>query len=128
MPNNDDINRIDNPIEIAMKMLDSSQESIFNCILGTSGSVRKEPTIGGQPMSDILNQVVQNAHTYGSMKLEQEQQNVTAPAPAPTDTPTPMPAPPPPGVPPAGGVQEQSPMDMNNLMGMFGGGMNNGNA
>ena len=118
MPSNDDINRIDNPIEIAMKMLDASQESVFSSILGTSGPSRKEPTI---------NQVVQNAQLYGSMKLEQEQQNVSAP-PIPTDTPVPMPAPAPPTEPevPVPGGQPQS--GMNDIMGMFGGGMNNGNA
>ena len=127
MPSNDDINRIDNPIEIAMKMLDASQESVFSSILGTSGPSRKEPTIGGQPMNDIINQVVQNAQLYGSMKLEQEQQNVSAP-PIPTDTPVPMPAPAPPTEPEVSVPGGQPQSGMNDIMGMFGGGMNNGNA
>ena len=126
MPDNNDMDRINNPIEMAIKMLEATQDSVFNSIIGPE-KAKSDPMIMGQPLNPLIDQIVQSAKMEGMLKQEMQVSDVSAP-PVPTDTPTPMPAPPPPGVPPAGGVQEQSPMDMDSLMGMFGGGMNKVNA
>lgn len=127
---NNDINRVNNPIDVALKMLESTQDGVFNSIIGPQPSERKIGKINGQDVDPILDQVVQNAQMMGMM--QQEEEGVSAP-PAPTETPTPMPAPTPPTspeMPPAGGAG-QMPMgvpqsDMDELSKIFGGGMNNG--
>jgi hypothetical protein len=127
---NNEISRINNPIQVALKMIEATQESVFNSIIGPMPAARSIGKINGQEVDPILDQIVQNAQMMGMM--QQEQQGVSAP-PAPTETPTPMPTPPPPTSPEgysAGGAG-QMPMgvpqsDMDELSKIFGGGMNNG--
>ena len=124
MANNDDMDRINNPVEMAIKMLEATQDSIFNSIVGPE-KVKADPMIMGQPLNPLIDQIVQSAKMEGMMKQDMQVSNVSAP-PVPTDTPAPMPAPVPPTEPevPMPGGQPQS--GMNDIMGMFGGGMNNG--
>ena len=125
---NNDINRIDSPIEMAIRMLEANQEDVFNSIIGPEPAARKFGKINGQDVDSVLDQVVRNAQLMG-----QQQQSVTAPPPIETPTPAPMPAPAPPSEPAPTGEQMQSPMgvpqsSMDELANMFGRGMNNGNA
>ena len=118
------MDRINNPVEMAIKMLEATQDSIFNSIVGPERA-KPEPMIMGQPLNPILEQVVQNARAQGLIRQQMMGGDVSAP-PVPTDTPAPMPAPAPPTEPevPMPGDQPQS--GMNDIMGMLGGGMNNG--
>ena len=80
---NNDINRIDSPIEMAIRMLEANQEDVFNSIIGPEPAPRKFGKINGQDVDSVLDQVVRNAQLMG-----QQQQSVTAPPPIETPTPT----------------------------------------
>ena len=110
-----DTNQVQSPIDIAMQMLAGTQDIIFNSILGPQQAQRVDK-IAGEPVDSILDLVIQDSTLLGQSIQENQ---VTAP-----EKPAPMPSPAPIGEPP---TQPGSPSGgISDIMGMLGGGMNNG--
>ena len=112
-----DTNQVESPVDIAMQMLAGTQDIIFNSILGPQQAQRVDK-IAGEPVDSIIDLVIQDSTLLGQSIQENQ---VTTPE---RPMPSPMPSPAPPSEPP---TQPSSPLgEISDIMGMLGGGMNNG--
>ena len=54
------MDRLNNPVEMAIKMLEATQDSIFNAIVGPV-KVKADLIIMGQPINPLIDQIDQSA-------------------------------------------------------------------